>query len=70
MFGAVAVGGKKTSMQRTRIHSIEIHSVKDIFIMVNNFALYYIKNSMNRQGFVLLQCAVQITKHYHEILEF
>lgn len=49
-------GGKKPA--RTRIHSIEILSVKEIFIMVNNFALYFIKNNMARQGFVLLQCAV------------
>lgn len=56
-------------MQRTRIHSIEIESVRDIFVMVNNFALFFIRNNMNWQGFVLLQCAVQITKNYADILE-
>lgn len=62
--------GKKNSVQRTRIHSIEIESVRDIFVMVNNFALFFIKNNLNRQGFVLLQCAVQITKNYPDILEY
>lgn len=56
MFNPPGVGSKKPA--RTRIHSIEIQSVKEIFIMVNNFALYFIKNNMARQGFVLLQCAV------------
>lgn len=54
VFSQNTLAGKKSSFNRTRIHSIEIHSVKEIFIMMNNFSLFFIRNSMSRQGFVLL----------------
>lgn len=63
-------GAKRNSQhQRTRIHSIDISSVKEIFVMINNFSLHFMQSDQNRHAFVLLQCAVQISKHYPEIME-
>ena len=50
------------------VTSIEIASVKEIFILMNNFAVIYIQHDDPKSAITLLNCAIQISKQYKEIM--
>ena len=58
--------------QRTQIHStiytIDDHSVRDIFIMINNFAVMYMQQGEYKNAHVLLQCAIQVNRNYQQVI--
>ena len=53
-------GPASAAQNRAQIHSIESRSVKEIFLMLNNFAVMYLKSQDSPNADVILQCAAQI----------
>jgi hypothetical protein len=65
----IKVSTSEKSSIRTQVHSIDNASVREIFVILNNFAVDYLDLEEIRQAFVLLQCAIQISKHEPHLME-